>query len=158
VWWLSVFNERGIHTGEWQLNLYVGDQLLQSGKFTVDAYAAGEPSFGPIVFAQDVSKDDKPVKPVEAADPTLPAGVSTVYAFFSGIGVPTGAEWTSQWFYNDAPVTDPKSHTWDFGPNEQDWINFKNTDDSPLDAGIYELRLTINSKQVNLGTFIVPAK
>ena len=158
IWWLSVFNDQGIHAGEWQLNLYTGDQLLQSGKFMVEPYAAGEPSFGPIVFAQDVSKDDKPVKPVEAADPTLPAGTSTVYAFFNGIGLPTGTEWTSQWFYNDAPSTDPKSHTWELGPNEQNWINFKNTDDAPLEAGVYELQLTIGSKQVNLGTFIIPAK
>jgi hypothetical protein len=158
AWWLSVFNDQGIHAGEWQLNLYAGDQLVQSGKFTVEPYAAGEPSFGPIVFAQDVTKDDKPVQPVEVSDPTLPAGTTTVYAFFNGIGVPSNTEWTSQWFFNDSPATDPKSHTWNFGPNEQDWINFKNTDDSPLDAGVYELKLTIGPKVVNQGTFIIPAK
>jgi len=158
AWWLSVFNDQGIHPGEWQLNLYVGDQLMQSGNVTVEPYAAGKPSFGPITFAQDVSKDDKPVQPAEAADPTLPAGVNTVYAFFNGISVPANTEWTSQWFYNDAPATDPKSHTWDFGPNERDWINFKNTDDSPLEPGVYQLKLTIDSKVVNQGTFIIPAK
>ena len=44
VWWLSLFNDQGIHTGEWQLDLYVGDQLLQSSAFTVEPYAAGEPA------------------------------------------------------------------------------------------------------------------
>ncbi len=158
AWWLSVFNDQGIRPGEWQLNLYVGDQLVQSGKATIEAYKANEPTFGPITFASEVTKDDKPVNAVNVSDPTLPAGTTTVYAFFNGIDVPKSTEWTSQWFYNDSPVTDPKSHTWDFGPNEQDWINFKNTDDSPLEAGVYELRLSIGSKVVNLGTFVIPAK
>jgi len=158
AWWLSVFNDQGIHTGEWQLNLYVGDQLVQSGTMTIEPYAVDEPSFSPIVFAQNVTKDDKPVKPVEVSDPTLPVGTKTVYAFFQGINVPSNTTWTSQWFYNDSPATDPKEHTWDFGPNEQDWINFKNTDDSPLEPGVYELKLTIDSKVVNAGIFIIPVK
>lgn len=158
VWWISVYNDQGIYAGEWQLNLYIDDQLRQSNTFTVEAYSLKEPSFGPITFASDVSSDDKPVDPVAASDPTFPAGLSTVYAFFDGISVPSGTEWTSQWFYNDAPSTSPKSHTWDFGPNEGNWISFQNTDDAPLEAGVYELQLTIGKKVVNLGTFVIPAE
>ena len=140
------------------MNLYIDDQLRQSGTVTVEAYGLKEPSFGPITFASDVSQDDKPVDPVAASDPTFPAAVGTVYAFFDGLSVPKGTEWTSQWFYNDAPSTDPKSHTWELGPNEGNWINFKSTNDSPLDAGVYELQLTIGVKVVNLGTFVIPAE
>ena len=95
---------------------------------------------------------------MDIGDPTFPADTTTVYAFFNGIGIPSGTEWISQWFYNDSSTTDPKTHTWDFGPNETDWISFANTDDTPLDAGVYELHLTIGDKLINMGTFIIPAQ
>ncbi len=156
VWWITIFNDQSISPGEWQLNLYVGDELLQSGQFTVEPYAAGEPTFGPIVFAPDVSKNDEPIDPADVSDPVLPTGSKSAYAFFSGINMASGTEWTSQWFYNDEPATDPKPHTWDLGETEQNWISFFNTDDTPLESGVYELQLTIGDKLVNLSTFIVP--
>ncbi|MBI5567330.1 MAG: hypothetical protein HY870_20695 [Chloroflexi bacterium] len=156
VWWITVYNDEGISPGDWQLNLYVDDQLLQSGTFTVEPYALGEPTFGPIVFAPDVSKNDEPIDPADVSDPFLPAGTRTAYAFFSGINMASGTEWASQWFYNDEPATDPKLHTWDLGETEQNWISFFNTDDSPLEAGVYELQLTVGDRLVNLSTFILP--
>ena len=156
TWWISIFGEKGIRTGEWKLDLYLGDTLQQTGKLTVEANPAGQPDIGPITFATDKDSKDKPVNPLSADKPVLPAGTATVYAFFDGISVPKKTTWTSHWFLNGKSASTPKEHTWDFGPNENDWISFGSTDNSPLESGTYELQLSIGSTLVNVATYIMP--
>jgi hypothetical protein len=158
VWWLTIFNNLspdGIHSGEWELKLYVGDKLVQSGKVTIEANV--EPDFGPITFAGGVDKSDKPVKPVDVNDPTFPAGTKEVYAFFNGINVPKDTSWQTEWFLNGVSQ-DSKDHTWSFAPTDQDWIQFGSTGSSPLAPGTYELKLSIDGTVVNIGSFVVSAK
>jgi hypothetical protein len=155
-WWVSLLNPKGIKTGEWELDLYVGDNLQQTGKFTVEPNPAGKPDFGPITFAPDKDSQDKPVNALTPSNNTLPKGTALVYAFFDGLQVPKGTTWTSQWFHNGDSASDPKQHTWDFGPSENDWISFGSTDNSPLESGTYELKLNIGSRLVNIGTYIMP--
>ena len=155
-WWVSIFSDKGIRTGEWELDLYIGDTLQQSGKITVAPHPAGQPAFGPITFSTDKDAKDKPVNPLSVDKPVLPAGTTTVYAFFDGISVPKGTTFTSHWFHNGDSAADPKDHTWGFGPNDNDWISFGTTDKSPLESGTYELQLTIGSTLVNVATYIMP--
>jgi hypothetical protein len=156
TWWVSIYNDKGIHTGEWQLDLYIGDTLQQSNKLTVEPNPSGQPDFGPIVFATDKTDKDAPVNPLGADNPVLPDGTTTVYAFFDGIDVPKGTAWTSHWFHNGESASNPKDHSWDFGANENDWISFGTTDGTPLESGTYELKLTIGSTLVNVATYIMP--
>ncbi|HZY45046.1 MAG TPA: hypothetical protein VFF70_09885 [Anaerolineae bacterium] len=154
VWWLTVFNPDGVRSGQWELKLYVGENLVQSGQVTVEANV--EPDFGPITFAGGVDSSDQPVNPVEVSDPTFPAGTKEVYAFFSGINMPKDTAWQTQWFLNGEPA-DSKDHTWNFGLTEEDWIQFGSTGSSPLDPGTYELKLSIDGAIVNIGSFVVSA-
>ncbi|MBI3362421.1 MAG: serine/threonine protein kinase [Chloroflexi bacterium] len=155
AWWVSLFNKDGIPTGQWQLKLYLDNQLQQSATFAVEPNPSKQPDFGPITFAPDKDANEKPLNPVSVSDPTFPAGTINVYAFFDGIDVPQGTDWTSQWFLNGTSQTDPKSHSWTFAPNENEWLSFGNKDGSALEAGTYELKLVIGSRLVNVGTFIV---
>jgi hypothetical protein len=155
VWWLTVYNPDGVRSGQWELKLYVGTNLVQSGQITVEANV--EPGFGPITFAAGVDKSDKPVGLVDVSDPTFPVTTTEVYAFFNGINVPKDTAWQTQWFLNDAPQ-DSKDHTWSFAPTEQDWLQFGSTGSSPLAPGTYELKLSINGTVVNIGSFVVAAK
>ena len=156
TWWVSIFNEDGISPGKWQLNLYLDNRLQQSAQFTVEANPQAKPDFGPIMFAPDVDSNDNPVKPLPVDDPTFETGTSTIYAFFNAVNIPQGTEWTSQWFYNGQPDTQPKSHQWDFGPQEGTWLQLYQDGSGALDPGVYELRLSIGGQLVSLGACVIP--
>jgi len=155
-WWVSIFNPDGIKTGDWELDLYLGDALQQTATATIEPNPSGQPDFGPVTFAPDKDAQDKPVNALSVSSPILPPKTSLVYAFFDGIDVPQGTTWTSQWFRNGDSITDPKTHTWSFGPSDNDWISFGSTDNTPLVSGTYELKLNIGSRLVNLATYIMP--
>jgi hypothetical protein len=155
-WWVSISNPQGIRTGEWELDLYIGDTLQQSGNLSVDPNPSGQADFGPITFAPDKTDKDAPLNALSIDNPVLPGGTTTVYAFFDGISVPKGTAWTSHWFRNGESASDPKTHSWDFGPNENDWISFGSTDNTPLQPGTYELKLSVGSTLVNVATYIMP--
>jgi hypothetical protein len=153
-WWTSINNKDGVETGKWQLNLYLDNKLQQSAQMTIEANPAGQPDFGPITFAPDVDSKDNPVNPVPANNPTLPAGTKKVYAFFNAVNVPKGTQWTTQWFRNNK-LESEKQRAWDAGLNDSYWVSYFNTDGSPLASGTYELKLTIGSRLVNLGVFMI---
>ncbi|HET7378304.1 MAG TPA: hypothetical protein VFK30_16435 [Anaerolineae bacterium] len=152
VWWLTLYNDKGIRTGSWELKLYIGDKVVQSNQFTIEKN--GEPDFGPISFAGGVDANDKPIDPVDISDPTFTHGITQTFAFFNGINVPQGTAWQSQWFFNGNQL-DAKDHTWNFSPTEQNWLQFGSTDGSVMDAGTYELKLSIGGNVVNIGSFVV---
>ncbi|HZY45048.1 MAG TPA: hypothetical protein VFF70_09895 [Anaerolineae bacterium] len=154
VWWITPSFPEGMDAGEWELRLYIGDQLVQSGKVTVEANV--EPDFGPITFAGGVDTNDQPVDPVTVRKPTFAAGTKEVYAFFSGINVTADTDWQSEWFFNGKSL-DSKNHAWNLSPNEENWIQFGSTSSSPLTPGTYELKLTIDGTVVNIGSFVVLA-
>lgn len=150
IWWLTIYNDQGIRSGDWELKLYIDGKLVQHGQMTVEDNV--QPDFGPITFAQNVDANDQPVDPVDVSDPAFSSGITTTYAFFNGINVPSGTTWSTEWDLNGSKL-DGKDHTWQFGPNEQDWISFGG--DTPLDPGVYELKLFIDGQVVNIGSFVV---
>ncbi|MBI4789100.1 MAG: hypothetical protein HY782_18875 [Chloroflexi bacterium] len=156
TWWVSIFNEDGISPGRWQLNTYLDNRLQQSAQFTIEANPQGKLDFGPIVFAPEVDANDQPVNPLPVDDPTFEKGATSIYAYFRAVNVPSGTEWTSQWFRNGQPDTQPKPHTWNFGPQEGTWLQLFQDGNAPLDPGVYELRVSVGGQVVTLGTCIVP--
>jgi hypothetical protein len=154
VWWLTIYNEVGIRTGKWELKLFIADKMVQSGQFTIEKN--GEPDFGPIIFAAG-QENDKPVDPVEVSDPYFSPDTAEVFAFWSGINVPKGTAYTREWYLNGEPLQ-TKDDTWDFGPDEENWVSFASSNGTdPLAAGTYELKLLINGQAVNIGSFVVGA-
>ena len=152
VWWLTIYNDVGIRTGAWELRLYVGDQMVQSDQFTVEKN--GAPDFGPIIFAGG-QQNDEPVDPVDVSDPYFASDTSKIYAFWSGINVPKGTAYTREWYRNGKRLQS-KDDTWDFNPNEQNWVSFASTDaTTPLTSGVYELKLLIDGSVVNIGSFVI---
>jgi hypothetical protein len=153
--WEDLFNKDGIPAGEWQMNLYLGGTLQQSAKFEVTPVAAGQPGFGPIVFAPGIDSNSNAVNPLPANDPTLPAGAKNVYAFFSGIDVSKGTQWTYQWFHNGNVFKTSQIWSWDFQPN--DGIHFSLLDqDGAINPGTYELKLFFGSSLAAIGTVYAP--
>jgi hypothetical protein len=150
IWYTS----GGIETGNWEVKLSIDNQLAQSGQFTIEADTA--PDFGPITFAGG-QKNDKPVNPVDASDPTFPADTIKVYAFWDAINVPKGTAYTREWYFN-GKLQVSNDDTWDLPPTDHDYSSFSYDDKLPLDPGTYELKLLIESKVVNIGSFIVSAK
>jgi hypothetical protein len=154
VWWLTIYNEVGVRTGKWELRLYVNDKMVQSGQFTIEKN--GEPDFGPIIFAGG-QENDKPVDPVDVSDPTFSSDTAKVYAFWSGINVPKGTAYTREWYLN-GKLLQTKDDTWDFGPDEENWVSFASSNGTdPLADGAYELKMLIDGNIVNIGSFVVAA-
>jgi len=157
-WWVSISNPKGILAGEYQLNLYVDDRLAQSAKTNVEAAPVGQPDFTPIVFAAEKDALDKPVNPAAMSGPKLPIGTKQIYAFFSGIVVPKGTQFATEWLFNGQPYVDKKSSTWNFRPDE-DYYNFVyNKDGTALSPGTYELKVWLGTRLVKVSTVTIPAK
>jgi hypothetical protein len=153
--WEDLYNKDGIPAGEWQVNLYLGDTLEESAKFEVTPVVAGQPGFGPVVFAPGIDSNGQAVNPLPANNPKLPAGAKNIYVFFSGINVPKGTQWTYQWFRDGNVLKTSQTWAWDFQPN--DGIHFSLLDsDGAIDAGTYELKLLVGSRLAGIGTVYVP--
>jgi hypothetical protein len=154
VWWLTIYNKVGVRTGKWELRLYLGDNMVQSGQFTIEKN--GEPDFGPITFSGG-QENDQPVDPVDVSDPTFSADTAKVYAFWSGLNVPKGTAYTREWYLN-GKLLQSKDDTWDFAPTDENWVSFASSNGTdPLTAGTYELKLLMDGNIVNIGSFVVTA-
>ena len=157
-WWVSISNPKGILAGEYQLNLYLEDHLVQSAKTTVEAAPLGQPNFTPIVFAAEKDASDKPVNPAAMNSPKLPVGTKQIYAFFSGIAVPRGTLFATEWLFNGQTYVDKKTSTWEFLP-EEDYYNFVfNKDGTPLSAGTYEIKVWVGTRLMKVAAVTIPAK
>ena len=71
--------------------------------------------------------------------------------------MPKGTQYSSQWFYNGKTFTDKKAYSWTLQPNENNYLSVFNTDNSPLKAGTYELKLWIGTRLVKLGIVMIVA-
>lgn len=157
-WWVSISNPKGILAGEYQLNLYLEDRLVQTAKTTVEAAGLGQPNFTPIVFAASKDAADKPVDPAAVNSPKLPIGTKQIYAFFSGIAVPKGTSFATEWLFNGQSYVAKKTSTWDF-LSDEDYYNFVyNKDGSPLSAGTYEIKVWLGTRLVKVSAVTIPAK
>ena len=156
-WWATLSNSKGIPAGAWQYNFYVNERLATTGKVTVEAAVAGQPTFTAIIFAGDKDANDQPIDPALVTSPHLDAGISKLWAFFDGVSVPGGTQFSSQWFHNGKNLTDKKTYTWNLQPNENNYLSIFNTDGSDLEPGTYELKLWIGTRLVKVAAVILAA-
>jgi hypothetical protein len=157
-WWSALKNSKGVAPGVWQYNFYIDNRLATTGKMTVEPAAAGQPNFTPIVFASGKDANDQPINPAPVASPRLDEGITKLWAFFDGVNVPNGTQFSTQWLYNGTTLTDKKNYTWNLKPNENDYVSVFNTDGSPLKAGTYELKLWIGTRLVKIAALIIAAR
>jgi len=106
------------------------------------------PFFGPIVFAEGVAEDNKPINPTT----TFPAGITMVYGIFNYEGLKDGLEWTYTW-YRDGELEATRTEIWKSGEEGSAWVNLWN--DAGLPSGNYELRLYLGDKLLQSGTFVI---
>lgn len=157
-WWVNISNPKGILAGEYQLNLYLDDRLVQSAKTTVESAPLGQPNFTPVVFAAEKDAADKPLNPAAMNSPKLPVGTKQIYAFFSGIAVPSGTQFATAWLFNGQSYVDKKTSTWNFLADE-DYYNFVyNKDGTALSPGTYELKVWLGTRLVKVSAVTIPAK
>ncbi len=149
--WRRMYNPDGLPAGNYELRLYVSDQLRQQGSFKVEARPAGKPAIGRILFAEGV-KDDQPLgahKPFE----NFVAGTKTVYAFFDASNLSKSVSYKREW-YRDGALLTSKTEAWAGGANEKNWwANYAN--DQGLASGTYELKLYLDNELVQLATFVI---
>lgn len=154
-WWASVYDDKGLEPGEWELDIYLDNQLQQTARMTIKANSTDAPSLGPITFASGKDADGKPVNPIKMENPVFPAGTKEVYGFFDGKQINTALEWGSQWFLNGEEYTTESTSEWDPTKDPNAWARLYDTSGSALPAGAYELKLTLDGRPAALGTFYI---
>jgi serine/threonine protein kinase len=151
--WTSLWNADGVRAGEWEFRLYVMDQVVQKGTFTIERTKPGAASFGVIRFAEGI-KDNQPVNPHRPID-NFKTGTTQVYAFFDAANMTKQTIWKYAWYRDDKQIEGAGgTRTWIGNPSEKGW-SVKIPDDKGLGAGTYELKLYIEDKLVQLGTFVI---
>jgi hypothetical protein len=151
--WTSLWNAEGITAGDWEFRLYVMDQLVQKATFTIERTKSGTASFGVIRFAEGI-QDGKPVNTHRPID-DFKVGTTQVYAFFDATNMTKQTIWKSVWSRDGSQIEGTgETRTWGGNPSEKDWyVRF--FDDKSLAPGTYVLKLYIDDRLVQLGTFII---
>lgn len=151
--WVNIWNGDGITSGEWELRLYIADQVVQKGMFTIEKSKSGAPTIGILRFAEGI-QDNKPLNPHQPID-NFKAGTTQVYAFFDASNMTKQTKWQSVWYRDEKQIENTgETKTWAGNPSEKDWwVRLYN--DKGLTAGTYELKLYLEDKLVQLGTFVI---
>ena len=125
----------------------------RKGTFTIERTQPSAASFGTIRFAEGI-KDNAPVNPHKPID-DFKAGTTQVYAFFDAANMTKQTTWKSVWYRDDKQLEGVGgTKTWTGNPSEKDtWLRL--FDDKGLTSGTYELKLYIEDRLVQLGTFVI---
>lgn len=152
--YVGVSEPAGLEPGQWQVRLYIADKLVQQGNFTVEKRELGVPFFGPLRFAEDVN-NGKPVRPHQP-DESFVSGIRSVYAFFDAGNMTQGLKYKVEWYRDGALLSNvTSSAAWNASANKIDsWARYYN-EDSALNSGTYTVKLYIEGKLVQLGTFVI---
>lgn len=105
--------------------------------------------FGPIVFAENVDTQNRPVNPRTS----FPSGVRQVYGVFDYDGVPSEAQYTAQWYMNGVMVFS-ETYAWDL-PATGSGASVLLSNSSGFPDGQYKLELIMGGQIVQQGTFSV---
>ena len=149
--WRRLYNPEGLPAGSYELRLYISDQLRQKDTFTVEERPAGMPSFGRILFAENI-KDGQPVN-LHQPKENFKAGTQRVYAFFDASNMTKGLAYRREW-YRDGALMITQPEPWDWGATEKNWwAQYYN--EKGLASGTYELKLFVEDELVQLATFVI---
>jgi len=154
--WTSLWQADGIAPGSWELRLHMGDRFERRSAFTIEEPDPAAPKFGPIRFADGV-KANQPVGP-RTPTQTFPAGTKSLYAFFDTSNMAPGLPWKREWYLNGVLQKGvASSANWDAKSAESDfWVYV--TNEAGLPPGVYELKLYVEDKLVQLGTTVIESR
>jgi hypothetical protein len=145
----------GFPAGQWEWRLYLDDVLAQKERFSVVAQPTGSPYFSTIQFADDFNAGE-PVNPYIYGYYLFSSGTTKVTAYFRAVNMVAGAKCESRWYFNGDPIPDAnEAFTWNDVSNPIHYNRAVLENPQGLSAGTYTLKLTIDSKVVQLTTFMV---
>ena len=143
--WVNIYNDNGLAPGNYELELYIDDQLLLNNKFTIQAGLAGATATN-VRFALAESEDDLPL----GVGAVFPYGITEVFGFFDYSGFEGVTEIESTWLY-EGEVSASGYLDWWGDYSGTDRIRF--WDDEPLAAGDYEWQMRISGAEAAGGSF-----
>ena len=139
-------------SGSYSLSLYIGNNLVQSGTFSVgeSIYPTldGSASIGTIQFAEDITDDYAPI----GAASRFEEGIAEVYAIFSYDNMEDGQTFRREWIWEGEVIAE-KDLVWEEGEQGIDYAVI--TQDGYLDTGEYILNLYIAGKLASSAGFII---
>lgn len=109
---------------------------------------AGSATIGAITFAEDVDKNNKPIKPATA----FKSGVSEVNAVFTFSNMKNNLNWAPIWYLDDEAVIN-KSYKWDAGASGTQARTLSSK--SSLPDGAYRLEIVVEGKVLQKGSFAI---
>jgi hypothetical protein len=153
--WVAYYiEENDALTGEFTLTLYIGDQPVQEGSFSIAegslAYSDGSGSFGSIQFAEDITDELVPIGPATAFE----GEVIEVYAVFPYFYMTDGQNWSREWVY-EGEVQVYTDLTWDEGTEGLTYASFGYEGDEAFPPGTYTLNLYIDDQLARSASFEV---
>lgn len=114
--------------------------------------APQSPTFGPIVFCDNVAANGAPINPREH----FPAGTTAVTVRFTYDGAWDGMSWGQLWMRDGQVATSALTEVWDEGLSGWAAYIYEEDDGAPL-SGKYDLTLFIQGTPVQHATFYVDA-
>jgi len=158
TYWIYIYNDDGVIPGNYDLYLYLDEELLQKESFSVGEVVgkvdrpskkvSGEPAIGSLTFAAEVTDDDEPIDPSYY----FPAGTTHVYGVFEYSGIPEGAEFKYVYFRDGAEDVG-NTFEWTRDSSGTYYVYLYN-DDGIIPAE-YDLYLYVNGELIQEGGFVV---
>jgi S1-C subfamily serine protease len=109
---------------------------------------AGNASIGALTFAEDVDKNNKPVKP----GTSFKTGINEVNAIFTYSNMKNNLNWAPTWYLDGEAVIN-KSYKWDAGASGTHVRTLSNK--SGLPDGAYRLEIIVEGKVLQKGAFSI---
>ena len=109
---------------------------------------AGNATIGALTFAEDVDKNNQPIKP----GTSFKTGISEVDAVFTYSNMKNNLNWTPTWYLDDEAVIN-KSYKWDAGTAGTHVRALSNK--SGLPDGAYRLEIVVEGQALQKGRFTI---
>ncbi len=140
-------------SGNYEFRIYLGGSLAQVGRFTIDPPQTGALSVGTIRFAEG-RKEGNPVN-MHSPSQTFRYGVKEVFAFYEAWYTPQNYTFRAEWYHDGKLDGSPRSDQYSNSEVvSRNWeVLFNNQ--VPLQRGNWELRLYIDNRLVQRGSFTI---
>ncbi len=109
---------------------------------------AGSATIGALTFAEDVDKNNKPIKP----GTSFKTGLKAVSAIFPFSNMKNSLTWAPIWYLDDEAVIN-KSYKWDAGTSGTQARTLSSK--SSLPDGAYRLEIVVEGKVLQKGSFTI---
>ena len=147
--WLHLYSDGGLPDGLYEITMALDGRPLYTGTVAVGATqrSVGTATFGPIVFAGEITDEGKPVN---SGNTFL--DVKTVYGVFSVSNMAKGTPWRTRWLYDGDEVLS-EADVWEADDIQSSWVSLTHPDGLPL--GDFALELYIGNSLAQRGSFTV---